>query len=59
VARFSLSNDIKILVQQEACHWTGKREAGIRAAERESLTQERGGGSKIDNGKDDSEPVWL
>ena len=33
VARFSLSNYIKILVQQEACDWTGKREAALRVAE--------------------------
>ena len=29
VAGFSLSNYIKILVQQEACDWTGKREAEL------------------------------
>ena len=30
VARLSLSNYIKILVQQEACDWTGKRETELR-----------------------------
>jgi hypothetical protein len=35
VVGFSLSNYIKILVQQEACDWTGKREAALRVAERE------------------------
>ena len=36
IAGFSLSNYIKILVQQEACDWTKKREAelGVAATER-------------------------
>ena len=32
ISGFSLSNYIKILVQQEACDWTGKREAVLRVA---------------------------
>jgi hypothetical protein len=40
---FSLSNHIKILVQQDACDWTGKREADLRVAETESVSGERGG----------------
>ena len=40
VAGFSLSNYIKILVQQEACDWTGKREAELRVAETEHLRRE-------------------
>ena len=38
---FSLSNYIKILVQQEACDWTGKREAELRVAETGSNTGEK------------------
>jgi hypothetical protein len=35
VTGFSLSNHTNILVQQEACDWTGKREAELRVAETE------------------------
>ena len=45
VAGFSLSNYIKILVQQEACDWTGKREADLRVAERDRVSLRRGGES--------------
>jgi hypothetical protein len=41
VAGFSLPNYIKILVQQEACDWTGKREAEQRIAGTESDSEER------------------
>ena len=41
VTGFSLSNYIKILVQQEACDWTGKREAEQRVAETGSNTGEK------------------
>ena len=46
MAGFSLSNYIKILVQQEACDWTGKREAELRVGETERLRRE--GGSKME-----------
>ena len=46
MAGFSLSNYIKILVQQEACDWTGKREAELRVAETESISGERGRGER-------------
>jgi hypothetical protein len=36
VAGFSLSNCIKILVQQEACDWIGEREAELRVVGMES-----------------------
>jgi hypothetical protein len=29
-------------VQQEACDWTGKQEAGLRVAQPESISGERG-----------------
>jgi hypothetical protein len=41
VAGFSLSNYSKILVQQEACDWTGKRELELRVAETDSISGER------------------
>jgi hypothetical protein len=37
VTGFSLSNYIKILVQQEACDWTGEREAALRVGETDCL----------------------
>ena len=40
MAGFSLTNYIKILVQQEACDWTGKREVELRVAETESISGE-------------------
>jgi hypothetical protein len=40
VTGFSLSNYIKILVQQEACDWTGKREVERRVAGTESDLEE-------------------
>jgi hypothetical protein len=59
MAGFSLSNYIKILVQQEACDWTGKREVELRVARTESHSGEREG-SKMEGGRqDDSEPAWL
>jgi hypothetical protein len=33
VAGFSLSKYIKILVQQEACDWAGKRKAELKVSE--------------------------
>ena len=48
---FSLSNYIKILVQQEACDWTGKREAELRVAETEMV----GGGWGDRRGE---EAIW-
>ena len=42
VAGFSLSNYIKILVQQEACDWTGTREVARRIAGTETDSEERG-----------------
>jgi hypothetical protein len=41
VAEFSLSNYIKILAQQEACDWTGKKDAErIAGTERDSRREE-------------------
>jgi hypothetical protein len=37
----SLSNYIKILVQQETCDWTGKREVKIRCRDREGVRERR------------------
>ena len=55
VAGFSLSNYIKILVQQEACDWTGKREEELRVAETER------GEAKMEAEEQDEEPepAWL
>ena len=39
---FFLSSYIKILVQQEACDWTEKREVELRVGEKEKVTGERG-----------------
>ena len=41
MAGFSLSNYIKILVQQEAYDWTGKKEADLRVAGTENDSGER------------------
>ena len=41
-AGFSLSNHMKILVQQEACDWAGKKEATRRVAETEAAQERRG-----------------
>jgi hypothetical protein len=55
VTGFSLSNYIKILVQQEACDWTGKREEELRVAETER------GEAKMEAEEQDEEPepAWL
>jgi hypothetical protein len=44
VTRFSLSNHIKTLVQQEACDWTWKSEMELQVAETESISE--GGGAR-------------
>ena len=61
VVGFSLSNYIKILVQQEACDWTGKREADLRVAERDRVSLRRGGEAKMetDRQKEDPDRAWL
>jgi hypothetical protein len=41
LAGFSLPNCIKILVQYEACDWTGKREVELSIAERERKEKTR------------------
>jgi hypothetical protein len=46
MAGFSLSNYIEILVQQEACDWTGKREVEQRVAGTESDSGRKGGKTK-------------
>jgi hypothetical protein len=51
VARFSLSNFISV---EEACDWTGKREAELSDAE--TAYQERGG-ERENGGR--CEPAWL
>ena len=54
---FSLSNYIKILVQQEACDWTGEREAELQG---QRVTQRREGRSKMEDGQEEEpEPAWL
>jgi hypothetical protein len=37
VTGFSLSKHTKVLVQQEACDWTGKGEVKLKVAETESI----------------------
>ena len=61
VAGFSLSNYIKILVQQEACDWTGKREVERRVAGTESDSEEGGGEVKMeaDGQEEDPDPMWF
>jgi hypothetical protein len=49
MAGFFLFNYIKILVQQEACDWTGKREAALRVAE--TVAEERKKRRKQDGGQ--------
>ena len=58
---FSLSNNIRILVQQEACDWTGKREAELRVAERDRVSLRRGGEAKMEaeEHEDDPDPTWF
>ena len=45
-------------MQQEACDWTGEREAELRVAEKEEEREGEGAKMEVD-GHDDSEPVWL
>ena len=61
VAGFSLSNYIKILVQQETCNWTGKGEAARRVAGTESDSEEGGGEAKMeaDGQEEDPDPMWF
>jgi hypothetical protein len=51
---------ISILIQQEACDWTGKREAELRVSETETGTgtgrRER---RKMEEEKDDPDSTWL
>ena len=41
MAGFFLSNYIKILVQQEACDWTGKREVELRVVSQGATQKEK------------------
>jgi hypothetical protein len=47
----------KILVQQEAYDWTGKREAQLRVAETESISREKEE-MDADGQEEDLELVW-
>jgi hypothetical protein len=58
VAGFPLFNHIKILVQQETCDWTGKREAELRVGEIESVSG-IGGRGQDGGGQKGGKPVWL
>lgn len=57
----SLSNYIKVLVQQEPCDWIGKREAEQGAAGTESDSEEKEGDAKMeaDGQEEDPDPVWF
>ena len=44
-------------MQQEACDWTGEREAELRVAEKEEEREGEGAKMEVD-GHDDSESVW-
>jgi hypothetical protein len=46
-------------VQQEACDWTGKREAEESIAEMETEETGRGEGSKMKDELDDLDFVWF
>ena len=59
MAGFSLSNYIKILVQQEACDWTGKSEAEQRIAGTESDSEEAEEVKMEADRQDDPDPVWF
>jgi hypothetical protein len=60
VTGFSLSKYIKILVQQEACDWTGKREAALRVAETESISgKRRGAKMEMDKQEGKPDPAWF
>ena len=50
---------IYILVQQEACDWTDKREVEQRVADTESDLGERGGNKMEVTEPDHSDSVWL
>ena len=60
VPGFFLSNHTKILGQQEACDWAGKREAVLRVTGTERVSG-RGREAKMeaDGQKNEPEPAWL
>jgi hypothetical protein len=51
VTKFFLSNYIKILMQQEACDWTRRREVELRVAETESVSEEKPRWKQTDQNK--------
>jgi hypothetical protein len=58
VVGFSPSNYIKILVQQEACDWTGEKGGKGKVAKTESDSGGEQSKMEMDR-QDDSKPVWL
>jgi hypothetical protein len=60
VVGFPLCNYIKILVQQEACDWTGKREA-VQELQGQRATQRRVKEAKMeaDGQEEDPDAPWF
>ena len=56
VTGFFLSNHTKILVQQEACDWTGKREAELKFAETEASLEKKRRKVKMEADRQEEEP---
>jgi hypothetical protein len=56
VSGFSLFNYIKILVQQEACDCTGRREVEQSIARIESDLEDRGGEAKTEADGQEEDP---
>jgi hypothetical protein len=48
-----------MLVQQEACDWTGKREAEKRVSETGTKEEKRGEERKMEEEQDDPDSTWL
>ena len=59
VTGFSLSNYIKILLQQEACNWTRRREAELRAAGTELSWERRKDKMEADGQEEEPEQAQL
>jgi hypothetical protein len=59
VTGFSLSNHTKILGQEEACDWTGKREAELRVAETERVSGREETKMEANEQEEEAEPSWL
>jgi hypothetical protein len=53
---FPCTNYVKIVVQQEACDWTGKREAELKFAETEASLEKKRRKVKMEADRQEEEP---